>query len=129
MQFPPGKTVIGRITNAAVDTATAVAFKDIDGVAYTFAEGERLIIYNITANNRVTAKALTIFQDHSGNDGYDAGEEIEVFSFAAAGTIQTQYGEGLPARKINAAGTNDFFAVASGIGEVDVLILGEVIQE
>jgi hypothetical protein len=130
--FTSGKDVVGRITNAALNvTPGEIVFKDPNGVVHTFAAGERLIFSNVTGNNRATAKDLTIFQDADAGVDLDAGEEICVMSFAAAGPQQLVFddeGE-IPSRPINAAGTNKFYAFASAAGAVDVLVKGRVVRD
>lgn len=129
MSFPEGKVVIGKITNTAVGTATAIVFKDINGVTHTFAKNERLIINTIHVNNRATAKDLTIFQDTDGGADLDTGEELAIFSFGGVGIWSDVYVDGYPSLKINAAATNFFYAFASAVGAVDVLLLGQVIKD
>lgn len=129
MQFPSGKTVIGRITNTAINAAaTDIAFKDINGNTHTFVTGERLIIQEIKVNNRATAKDVTIFQDADAGDDLDAAETLAVLSFGAAGLAELTFAEGLPSLKINAAASNTFMAIASAAGSVDIIVLGEVIN-
>jgi hypothetical protein len=130
--FTSGKDVIGRITNTALNAgAVEIVFRDPNGVVHTFVAGERLIFANVTGNNRATAKDLTILQDADAGADLDAGEEICVMSFAAAGPQQLVFddeGE-IPSRPINAAGTNKFYAVASAAGAVDVLVKGRVVRD
>jgi hypothetical protein len=128
MSFPAGKEVIGRSTNAAINAAAVeLAFKDVNGATHTFAAGERLIIREITVNNRATAKDVTIFQDTDAGDDLDAAETIQVFSFAAAGYIE-YFSDGLATNRINTSGTNTIQAIASAVGSVDIMVRGEVVK-
>lgn len=125
--FPSGKYVIGRITNTAVNAATVIPFKDINGTAHVFAAGTRLIVRNISVNNRATAKDLTIFQDTDGGADSDAGEEVFSVSFAGQDNAQQVF-DALPTKRINTAATNFFYALASTTGAVDIIVVGEVIN-
>lgn len=126
--YPPGTRVYGRITDTDVSTAAALVFKNDDGTTITVGSGERLIIQEIHFNNRATAKVLTVFQDDDGDDALDTGEELWQASFAAAGPAEVQFARGLACRRGNAAGTNNLFAFASAAGNVDVLVIGEIIK-
>jgi len=131
--FSNGKEVIGRITNTALNAgAVEVVFKDPDGVAHVFVAGERVLFESVTSNNRATAKDVTFFQDADAGVDLDAGEEICVISHAAAGPTQIFLadgeGNGLPSRKINAALTNKFYAVASAAGAVDILVKASIVR-
>lgn len=128
--FPAGKVVIGKLANTALNSApVALVFKDINGSTHTFAAGERLVIYEVRAGTRATAKDLTLFQDTDGDATLDAGEEFYVVSFAAAGIWSDEFSDGLPMLKINAGATNKFYAFASAAGASDVFVLGQVIKD
>lgn len=126
--FPEGKSVIGRLINTAAGTVQGIAFTDVNGNTHTFATGERLIIDTIVINNRATAKDLTIFQDGDGDGAVDSGEELATATFAAAGNANYVYEKGLASKRINAAATNTFKALASATGAIDVIITGEVVK-
>lgn len=129
MSFPEGKVVVGKIANTAIASATALVFKDINGVVHTFAAGERLVILSIRVNNRATAKDITIFQDTDGGASLTTGEEFYTVSFPAAGVWSDEFGDGLPSLRINAAATNFFYALGSATGAADVYVLGQVIRD
>lgn len=126
--FPEGKSVIGRLINTAASTVQDIAFTDVNGNTHTFATGERLIIDTITVNNRATAKDLTVFQDADADGAIDAGEELAVATFAAAGNANFVYEKGLASKPITAAATNTFKALASAAGAIDVVVTGEVVK-
>lgn len=131
--FSNGKEVIGRLINTTLNAgAIEVVFKDPDGNAHVYVAGERVLFESITSNNRATAKDVTFFQDTDGGVDLDSGEEIAVISHAAAGPAQIFLadgeGNGLPSKKINAALTNKFYAVASAAGGVDILVKAAIVR-
>lgn len=128
MANPTGKRVFGRIDNAAVNAAvTEIVFKNAEGATHTLAIGEQVVIYSVFANNRATAKDLTIFHDTDAGADLDAGEQINVFSFAAAGFGQSFYEQGRPTAKLTSA-SQKFYAFASAAGAVDIVVEAEIIH-
>lgn len=127
--YPTGKVIVGSISNAAINvSASPPTWRDEDGVPYTLKAGDRLIFYEIHENNRATAKDITMFQDTDADGAIDAGEEIIIMSFAAAGSNEAQFIDGLPSQKINAAATNTIKFLASAAGSVDITVKAEVIR-
>jgi hypothetical protein len=126
MSSPAGKKVIGRVDNTA-PAPTEIVFKDAGGVTHTLAVGEQVIIYSVFVNNRATAKDLSIIHDTDAGSDLDAGEQINVFSFAAAGFGQAFYERGRATAKLTAA-TQKFLAVASAVGAVDIVVEAEIVN-
>jgi hypothetical protein len=126
--YPTGKKVYGRISNTAVNTTPVeIVFKDCNGDTHTLAVGERLVIYEVSLNNRATAKDLTILHDLDAGTDLDAGEEIVTASFGAAGYEELIFQFGLPTKRITVA-TQKLYALASAAGAVDVLVVAEIIK-
>jgi hypothetical protein len=126
MRNPSGKQVFGRIVNTAINAAPVeIVWKDAEGVTHTLAATERVIINNIAVNNRATAKDVTIFHDTDSGADLDSGEEIIVFSFAAAGFNVWWADQGRPTKRLTAA-TQKFYAFASAAGSVDVFVDAEI---
>lgn len=120
-----GEYIEGRLTDAVVNASPApITFKDSNGNSVTVPDTGRIIITTAIISNQATAKDLVIFQDLDDDGTYDAGEELINVSFGGQDHVVIDFGEGLRLRR----GISDVLVGASAAGDVDVLLVGKIVN-
>lgn len=126
--YPSGKPLTATLIGSTA-AAVELTFLDENGVTYTFAARDRVVIRSVVLSG-VAANTVILFQDHNGNNVKDSGEDvIPLVLSTSLTTVAAEFSGGLPLRAVNAALTNILSVSNGAAAAINLLVVCEVFPD